>query len=352
MISRVLIRGHSTLVKQQRDMLLRKVYAPFAKLEKDTPEYNKLALSGKVWEDFHQPADSNKHGYFRLQKEKAALLRDIDSIKESMKIPASMVAKQLVSEYAYQSVQIEDNRLNSVESSVISDFLAASFFSSVPLASLSAHSLCGLSLPDVTNTCPNAAKNQVIELRNHIVASQWIAEVAPQNPGTAGLGEDEVRELSALTMKGLDHRGNYPQAWGGAVRLGEYRKAPISTRSNPLRIFPYHVEVPACMGRFFQWRDAAHKDKKLHPLILACQATAYFLHIHPFPDGNGRVSRMLMHDYMVRQGYVPAVFQAVERTDYLRMMKNAQDGEPDEFVLQVLTNQLEALQTFKWQEIE
>ncbi|MBE3048984.1 Fic family protein [Candidatus Bathyarchaeota archaeon] len=42
--------------------------------------------------------------------------------------------------------------------------------------------------------------------------------------------------------------------------------------------------------------DIVHKTKSLHPIIAACQLTAYFVHIHPFPDGNGRVSRMLMHD--------------------------------------------------------
>src|SRR5262249_1481206 len=129
-----------------------------------------------------------------------------------------------------------------------------------------------------------------------------------------------------------------------------YRKAPISVRSNPLRIFPYHVEVPACMQRFFQWREKTHQEGKLHPLILACQTVVYFLHIHPFPDGNGRVSRMIMHDYMARQGYVPVVMQALERPDYLKMISDAQDGKPDESVNRVLTTQLEELVTFRTRE--
>lgn len=269
-----------------------------------------------------------------------------------MSPPARLVAKQLVFEYAHQSVQIEDNRLQRGESKAIYDFLTATLFDSIDLASLFIYNLYDTVLPDVSHFSPHTNRDQVIELRNHLVASQWIAETASRNPSTAGLGEHDIRALSALNMKDMDRDGNYPWAWGGKVRLGDYRKAPISVRSNPLRIYPYHVEVPACMRRFFRWRERAHQEKTLHPLILACQATAYFLHIHPFPDGNGRVSRMAMHDYMVRQDYLPVVMQAMEREDYLKMIIDAQDGKPDEFVVRVLTTQLEALQAFKLREFE
>jgi Fic family protein len=99
-----------------------------------------------------------------------------------------------------------------------------------------------------------------------------------------------------------------------------------------------------------QWLDQATRQKDLHPLIIACQATAYFLHAHPFPDGNGNVSRLVMQDYMIRHGYVPVVIQALQRQDYLRMIKDAQDGDPGEFVAKILTTQLEQMQMFKMRE--
>src|SRR5262249_27250502 len=141
-----------------------------------------------------------------------------------------------------------------------------------------------------------------------------------------GLDEDDTRYPLALRMKDLEEEGCFLWLLGGRTQLGQYRKGPISVRSSPHRIFPYHVEVPAWMRRFFQWREKTHQGRKLRPLTLACQTVEYFLHIHPFPDGNGRVSRMIMHDYMVRQGYVPVIMQALERQDYLRMISDAQDG--------------------------
>jgi Fic family protein len=269
-----------------------------------------------------------------------------------MNLPVPFIAKQLIAEYAHQSVEIENNHLKPQESQSMYEFLVASFFKSVEISQVSLSELSNLDLPNITPLDPNADRNQVIELRNHLIASHWIAEIASKNQGTKGLDENDVCHLSALTMKDLGVAdGYYPWSLGSRVRLGNYRSAPIQVRNNRLRIFPYHVEVPACMRRFFEWRDKVHQEKKLHPLIVACHTAVYFVHIHPFPDGNGRVSRMIMHDYLVRQGYLPVVFQELDRKDYLRMIDNAHDGRPDEFVLRVLLTQLEAMTTFKMREI-
>jgi Fic family protein len=267
-----------------------------------------------------------------------------------MKLPVSSLAKCLVSEYAHQSVQIEDNRLQLGDSIKIYDFLASSFFQP-DLSTMSSQDLYQADIPEVNFLLPDADASQVTELRNHILASQWIAETASQQPGTPGLDEDNIRHLSAVTIKGTASEALYTRGWGDRVKLGGYRSTPISVRSNPLCIFPYHVEVPALMKRFFEWRGRVHNTKSLHPLIAACQITTYFLHIHPFPDGNGRVSRMLMQDYLVRQGYLPIVMQSLDRKDYLRMIIEAQQGEPDEFVNRVVTTQLEEMQTFKAREL-
>ncbi|RFU73147.1 fic doc family [Trichoderma arundinaceum] len=339
--------------RTERDAVLRKVYAPFAELSKGTPEYKQLAESGKVWEDYFQPGDSERYGYVKLQKLHGPLLDEIDGWRESMKLPKAATIRSLIAEYAHQSVAIENNQLRQGESVLIDDHLASTFFKDVvpDLASVSVVDLAQMALPDVHALLPHADASQVAELRNHIVASHWVTEAALRNPGTAGLSEDEIRYLSAVLLKETNAEVLYKHGWGGQIAMGDYRPAPIQVKSNPLRIFPYHVEVPACMQRFIQWRERVTQEKRLHPLIVACQATAYFLHIHPFSDGNGRVSRLIMQDYMIRHGYAPVVIQALEREDYLEMIKNAQDGQPDEFVHTILTTQLEELKTFGMREM-
>lgn len=334
--------------QQERNAMLRKVYAPFTKLADGTPEYRALAESGKVWQDYFQPGNSERYGYVKLQEVQADLLSEIDGWKESIyKVPSRANIRSLIPEYAHQSVSIENNKLHLGESIVIENHLK----DVLPrLASMSIDNLAQTALPDVHSLLPHADASQVAELRNHIVASHWVTETALHNPNTAGLSEAEIQCLSAVLLKDTISEQLYKHGWGGRIPLGAYRPAPIQVKSNPLRIFPYHLEVPACMRRFIQWRDEATQEKRLHPLIIASQATVYFLHIHPFSDGNGRVSRLIMQDYMIRHGYAPVVIQCLEREEYLEMIKNAQDGEPDEFVFTILTTQLEELKTFGFRE--
>jgi Fic family protein len=218
------------------------------------------------------------------------------------------------------------------------------------MPSTSARTLSEADSPDVHALYPDADLSQVAELRNHIVASQWITDTAVHKAGTPGLNEDEVRCLSAVINKGTNAERLYKHGWGSRVPMGGYRQTPIGVRSNPLRIFPYHLEVPALMKRFFQWRDDKASRNEMHPLILGIQAMVYFLHIHPFPDGNGRVSRLMMQDAMIRHGYIPVTLPGIIRQDYLRMINDAQDGDPGELVARTLTTQLEAMFTFKTRE--
>ncbi|SPO00238.1 uncharacterized protein DNG_03085 [Cephalotrichum gorgonifer] len=348
-VRRLGIRCAST-IQQKRDKKLRIIYAPLAKLPKDSVEYTELGRSGMVWENYFHPQDSQKLGYIKAQKKCKDTLREIDSLRDSMRIPVGEIAKSFVAEYAHQSVQIEDNRMAPGESHILNDYLVADVLAPLELDKMSALEISQIDLPDQSHLIPNAEPSQVAELRNHLVASRWIAEAALAKPWTSGLDEKELGCLAALTMRDLGRGKYYHTPFGRRVELGHYRSTPIQVRSNPMRIFPYPVEVPECMKRFFIWRDQAHRDGKLHPLILACQAVVYFLAIHPFPDGNGRVSRMMMHDYMVRHGYLPAFMMGLERQDYLKMISDAQDGKPDELVFRVVTTQMEFLQDFKLSE--
>lgn len=260
-----------------------------------------------------------------------------------MELRIPELGRTLVSEYAHQSVEIEHNPIKAGESQIIFDMVDKEVLTPKPFTNYSTQELTTIPLPQYHSSTNHSA---VVELMNHIIASHWIATNAVTYPGTTGLGESDMKELAKLTIQGTDAEALYTYSWGGRTALGEYRKRPMQAASNLLRIFPYHDEVPACMRRFFMWRDSRHYGSRVHPLIHACHTIVYFLHIHPFPDGNGRVARMLMHDYLLRQGFLPVVMQDLERKDYLRMISDSQDGEPAEFVLRVLQTQLEQLKTF------
>ncbi|KAK0714519.1 fic/DOC family protein [Lasiosphaeris hirsuta] len=342
-LAHCLTRSLGTLAVQ-RVALLQHVYAPFAGLEKGSPEYEQLAASGRVWEDYFQPGDSKRYQYDSMQKIFEPILKEIDDLKHSMGLPERSIIESLVAEYAHQSVWIEDNMLHLGDSMIINDYLVSTFLGQSDLGSMSARELSKAALPNLQFMLPNADPSQHAELRNHIVACHWVAKKAMQSLSTPGLDESEVKYLSSLIVKDTDSKAVYSAGWGKRVKLGDYRQTPIAAKSNPLRIFPYHVEVPALMKRFFEWRNT---KKHLHPLILACQATAYFLFVHPFLAGNGRVSRLVFQDALIRQGYIPVSLRGVVRDGYLGMIRDAQDGDPSEFVAKILSTQLDAMHTFR-----
>lgn len=69
----------------------------------------------------------------------------------------------------------------------------------------------------------------------------------------------------------------------------------------------------------------------------------YFIHIHPFLDGNGRCSRLIMQGDTVGQGFLPVVYRQLSREKYISMIQAAQDGKPDELVLRTLETQRDGL---------
>ncbi|CAK7218389.1 hypothetical protein SCUCBS95973_003467 [Sporothrix curviconia] len=282
-----------------------------------------------------------------MAQDMAKSLDAIDDIRKKMTRPVSTVVStmNLVAANAHQSVMIENNSLPAGNSLDMYDELTNGFFSHIDLRSLTIENLAKMPLPRLESALPDKPEAESIELRNHIVACQWIADTAASRAQTceAGFNEDQVRALSMLTMSGLDPRGLYPWAIGPRVRLGQYRQVPIGVKSNPMAVFPYHLEVPACMHRFFEWRARVFAEKNLHPLILACHAMVYFLQIHPFIDGNGRVSRLIMQDDLMRHGYLPAYLMDLNRAEYLMLIRNAAEGNPGPLVDYVLTSQLDFL---------
>lgn len=53
-----------------------------------------------------------------------------------------------------------------------------------------------------------------------------------------------------------------------------------------------------------EWTKEALEQKKYHPLLLIGNFLVEFLNIHPFEDGNGRLSRVLTNLLLLKQGYL------------------------------------------------
>lgn len=65
---------------------------------------------------------------------------------------------------------------------------------------------------------------------------------------------------------------------------------------------------------------------KRHPLEIAAILHHRFVEIHPFIDGNGRVSRLLTNLFLIAQGYPPVVLKIEDRGKYYRFLRAADAG--------------------------
>ena len=71
-------------------------------------------------------------------------------------------------------------------------------------------------------------------------------------------------------------------------------------------------DTPTRMAELVAWYNTAVTDDELHPLLLIAIFVVVFLEIHPFQDGNGRLSRVLTTLLLLRSGYAYVPYSSLE----------------------------------------
>eukprot|EP01124_Arcella_intermedia_P011542 TRINITY_DN17947_c0_g1_i1.p1 TRINITY_DN17947_c0_g1~~TRINITY_DN17947_c0_g1_i1.p1 ORF type:complete len:354 (+),score=51.57 TRINITY_DN17947_c0_g1_i1:78-1139(+) len=95
------------------------------------------------------------------------------------------------------------------------------------------------------------------------------------------------------------------------VNPGQYRKQFVKIKGSKV-LLPHPKEVPALMNRLLDWLHSTH----LHPIDVVVNFHQYFIRIHPFADGNGRVCRLLCSFISMMGGYSPIGFFTISRSTY------------------------------------
>ena len=71
-------------------------------------------------------------------------------------------------------------------------------------------------------------------------------------------------------------------------------------------------DTPRLMGELIAWFNEAHDTGQLHPLLAIGVFVVVFLEIHPFQDGNGRLSRVLTTLLLLQAGYAYVPYSSLE----------------------------------------
>jgi len=101
---------------------------------------------------------------------------------------------------------------------------------------------------------------------------------------------------------------------------GSYRDKPVFVTGSP-HSFPRPDEVPPEMNAFEKWMQT--EREKLHPVEYAVLVHKRLVFIHPFEDGNGRVSRLAMNTALIQDGYLPIIVPPILRTEYIEALRVA-----------------------------
>jgi Fic family protein len=139
------------------------------------------------------------------------------------------------------------------------------------------------------------------------------------------------------------HAALFPTGHSGIsnIRIGAWRddaKGPMQVVSGPIGRERVHYEAPAAgrlrddMKKFLGWFE---KDHSTDFVLKAGVAHLWFVTIHPFDDGNGRVARAIADMVLARSENTPQRFYSMsaqirqERKTYYEILEATQKGDLD-----------------------
>jgi Fic family protein len=123
--------------------------------------------------------------------------------------------------------------------------------------------------------------------------------------------ENTIKQLHQILLQHSDkdtwHRGQYKTNTNSVAAFNEHGEQIdiVFQTASPF-------DTPRLMTELVSWVNAQREAKLLHPLLIASIFVVVFLEIHPFQDGNGRISRALTTLMLLQAGYTYVPYSSME----------------------------------------
>jgi Fic family protein len=187
-----------------------------------------------------------------------------------------------------------------------------------------------------------------LDLRGHNDAIQFLLSLVKDKQE---ITESDIRSLHTIllaepyTVPAVTPDGIFTTKM---VAIGEYKSLPnhVKTPTGETHYYANPEETPAKMHDLIRWYRAEKVRGLMHPVEIAARFHHRFTDIHPFDDGNGRMSRLLTNLMLMQNGYPPIVIRIGERDDYLAALRSADRGDYDDFIALVGEHAVESLHLF------
>lgn len=155
-----------------------------------------------------------------------------------------------------------------------------------------------------------------LEARNHQEALEYLYDLVEKEKRNT-FSENLIRSLNQIVQQNIDKEwaGRYRNS---AVIIGGAKHRP-----------PEAIDVPNLMREMIEWYS---DNKKMHPIELASIIHHRITNIHPFFDGNGRTSRLVMNIILMQAGFPLVVVMKNDRKRYYATLSVADKGDYAPFV--------------------
>ncbi|NBW27641.1 MAG: helix-turn-helix domain-containing protein [Flavobacteriaceae bacterium] len=237
------------------------------------------------------------------------IINEIDVLKAKIdgfrKLDNFKIAQALELEYTFESNRIEGNTLTLRETELVINE--------------------GL-------TISGKSMREHLEVINHHEAIAYIKHLIERN---SPLNEREVLSIHNLILRGIQPED-----------AGKYRKVQVMIKGSS-HLPPQPFLVAKEMENLFIWYES--NKKILHPVILAAELHQRLVTIHPFIDGNGRSSRLVMNLILLQYGYVIANIKGDydNRMQYYNALEIAQTkNNKEEFLMFIAQIEKESLERY------
>lgn len=235
-----------------------------------------------------------------------AVLHEIDHLRNEISAIRQNANHTIISaletEYTYESNRIEGNTLSLQETELV------------------IHQ--GLTISGKT-------MQEHLEAINHADAIAFINELAKKR---TRISERDLLQIHSLILRGISQ----PDA-------GRYRSVQVMISGSTHRP-PHPFQLREAMDDFFSWYN--YEFSRMHPILFASEVHLRLVSIHPFIDGNGRTSRLLMNLHLLQNGYCIANLKGdnASRLSYYRALEEARTaGNTDAFRNLIAEHALTAL---------
>lgn len=164
-----------------------------------------------------------------------------------------------------------------------------------------------------------------LEVINHRDAISYVEDIVRKEDP---FSEWQIKNLHRLVLKGIDD--DY---------AGVYRDQQVYI-SGAVHTPPPPFKIQEQMDALVSWYNA--EAKELHPIVRGAMLHAIFVGIHPFIDGNGRTSRLLLNLELMKSGYPPIIIRVENRLAYYNVLDKAHTTKDYSDFIELVEKEVEA----------